>query len=271
MSSTTRTDARRRRSSAILVVALAGLGAVALAVWLLLERGPEPAPANLAARASPAEVGGGDVLVRRDPPVPELVHARVPLERDPSADAAGPAVETAVGTVTGILSIDGAIPEGGRVVLRSADGKFERSSELDRFGRFAFEAVPVIELNLACAVADLGAGGTEPRRLVPPRVDVLPEAGARRHLDLEWITKHVNVRVISDDPAGNQARVEVEGPATSASFETDGKGKAKLSLVGNGRFLFRAVQPSGRCGEAALDLEEDVELDSVVIATTLRQ
>ncbi|NOT30383.1 MAG: hypothetical protein HOP15_08040 [Planctomycetes bacterium] len=74
---------------------------------------------------------------------------------------------------------------------------------------------------------------------------------------------------MSDSPEGCQARVHIEGPRYQTSIETDDEGKARLSLVGAGTFRFRAVQRSGREGEAVLELEADADLDSIVITTAL--
>ena len=50
-----------------------------------------------------------------------------------------------------------------------------------------------------------------------------------------------------------------------ARFATDDTGKAALALVGAGHFVFRATQPDGRSGEAALEVEPGAELDTLVI------
>ena len=192
---------------------------------------------------------------------------RVALGDVPPAEQAADAVtssHTLPATVTGRVRLYGSPPDGGKCVLRSADGTFERSAALDLEGRFRFGTVPGAKLELSFELQS-----TDARQLLLPSVEVAPAAGAVQELDLDWEPRHVNVRVLGDGPGGNRARLEVEGPRTRANLDTDEVGKARLSVVGQGLFTFRAVQPCGRQGATTLELEEGAGLDSVVITAKL--
>ncbi len=209
-------------------------------------------------------------------PGADLVPASLAPGRRPSGDPDQIAVAPpAPASLSGLLTIDDVVPEGGQLVLRAEDGQWEARSGLDRFGRFFFADLPIAPLGLAFEPAPVSPGSAAPpgtgeqRRLLSPELRVLPEPGREQHVELEWSTKHINLRVVGDAPEGNRSLVEVEGPAVHASFETDDSGKARLGIVGDGRFLFRAVQPSGRRGEAELELDEEVDLETVVIAATV--
>ena len=184
--------------------------------------------------------------------------------------AAPPAVVEWPALVAGRLTIDGEAPDalspdGVELTARTQDGSWVRTARLARDGRFTLADLPRTELELSFQPLS----STE-RQLLLPFVALAPRALQDGELKLDWKTTQVNVRVIDDGQPAVVARVEIEGPSYRTSITTNDKGTARLSLVGAGRFSFRAVQPNGRKGEAALELGADDELTSVVIAAETR-
>lgn len=172
-----------------------------------------------------------------------------------------PTLETAATTIDGRLILDGRPPvERGRILFRSKDGTRAGSVPVDHEGRFWLAGVPRAGLQLSF---ELPSG--DQRLLLLPSLTVRPDAVQATELELDWRTKHVNLRVVGDASGWNRSRVHVGGPDHDADLETGDDGTARLSLVGTGLFTFRATQASGLRGEATLALDEDTELESVVI------
>ncbi len=252
-----------------MLLACAGLAVLLCGLWFSLRR-PSAGGRASAAADVPAPEGSAELRAPERAPA-ELAPAREPVPEDlgelgersddPAGAAPQPAAEPAA--VAGRLVLDGVAPDGGRLRLRAADGSWEGAGALDPEGRFHLSGVPARELELAFELLDLEP--LEPRLILLPEVVLHPQPGATEELTLDWRTTHVNVRVLSDAPEGCRARVSVTGPSTDASFETNDDGKARLRLVGEGRFRFHAVQRSGREGESELELAPDGELESVVI------
>ncbi len=257
--------ARSGRSVAALLLACVALGALLYVLWSLVQRSPLGGKEARTQTRVAVEV---ERALRPTAPRPEV--------RDPErvSNADGPAGEPVatsatpeLATVSGRLTIDGLAPDGGRVRLRAVDASWEAAAVLDYEGRFGFTAVPARELTLAFELLDLEP--LDARQLLLPEVGVRPQPGQAEDLQLDWKTRQVNVRVVSDAPEGCRARVQLEGPRYAASLETDDAGKAHLGLVGDGSFRFRAVQRSGREGESELELAGDSDLETVVIHVAL--
>lgn len=226
--------------------------------WLFVKgdgtrRGPGAgARDDVFARTTPSEVllaASGGTVER------EAVAAPLEPARDsPPAEPPGP--------IEGRLSLDGSPPQpGARVVYRSADGR-EGWTPLDPEGRFRIEA-PAMELVLVFEVQS-----ASPRLLLLPRQEARAAPGAATRLDLDWRTRQVNLRVVGAADGWNQASVHLTGPGHDDRFATGDDGKAGLDLVGSGLYRFEAVHPTGRRGEATLELQPDAELESVLV--TLR-
>ncbi len=246
-----------------LVALCAGVVALLCGLWLPFPRRKETA--RVLAESEPAPIEAAAV---RPPELaaPTLAALRVAAGRESGDErareslAGAPAAEDAPATIAGRVILDGRPPlAGGRILFRSDDGTRAGSVLVDHEGRFWLQARPSEELVLSF---DL-----EPS---DQRVLLLPEqriraSGPTTELDLDWRTKHVNLKVFGDGAGGNRAQVDVAGPDCAASIETGDDGRAALTLVGAGLFTFRAVLPSGRRGEATLELVEGTDLDSVVI------
>jgi hypothetical protein len=180
------------------------------------------------------------------------------LTTRPGANAVPTAV-LAPASITGRLLLDGHPPPEARILLRSEDGTSVGTVPVDHEGRFWLAcAARAVQLSF-----ELPPGGL--RALVFPRLRVLLEPGRTTELELDWHPKHVNLRVVGDPSGWNRARVQVAGPDHETELETGDDGIARLGMVGEGRFTFRATQTSGRRGEAVLELDGDTELESVVI------
>jgi hypothetical protein len=246
----------RARSRALLVGAIALGCALLWLVWFRVRRTSHtgqvvdsaPSPEGLPQAAS-------------DPPALEAGPQRVPLQ------AAGPArvqeLQTAragpAATLTGFLTIDESPPAEGTVFLRAEELGWEQSVAIQE-GGFRVDAVPGARLELSFEIPP-----QDERRVLLPSLEVFPEPGAVKDLSLHWKTQHVNLRVLREDGQELPATVTFTGPGYAASLETDERGKALLGLVGGGLFSFRALARSGGSGEATLELEEGVDLETVLI------
>jgi len=181
---------------------------------------------------------------------------RSPVVAAPEESAAGPATPT---RLTGKLQINGVAPFRGVVEMRDESGDWTRTLNIDRYGRFQLDEVPDRRLRLS-----FRAESSFERPLLLPTVEVTPATGKLEVLDLDWSTRHLNVKVVGDDE-WRLARVHMRGPGYDTDFETDETGNARLDLVGAGVFTFRAELATGLVGEAELELEEGDELETVVI------
>ena len=249
------TRASGRSSS--LVTALVAASALLASIWWLTGRAPVairrgPAPEGEVARApNTGSLRASD----------ELAHPS-DLRRTPVAPAETPRAEPpGLASLNGRLQVDGFAPFRGRVVIREVDGERSWTGDFDRFGRFFVADVPAADLRLSFEME-----WNAERRLLLPDVPVTPAAGTVEVVDLDWSTRHVNVSVVEPDGLPGPARVDLLGPNYAASFDTNERGKARLSLIGSGSFSFRALLPSGRSAEAALELDEGDELETVLIA-----
>jgi hypothetical protein len=219
-------------------------------------------------RRGPGAGARDDVFVRTTPSEALLAASGGTVEREavaapiePTRDASTPSEPP--GPIEGRLSLDGSPPPpGARVVYRSADGEREGWAPLDPGGRFRIEA-PAMEL-----VLDFEVQAASPRLLLLPRQEAKAAPGAATRLDLDWRTLQVNLRVVGAADGWNQASVHLTGPGHDDRFATGDDGKAGLDLVGSGLYRFEAVHPTGRRGEATLELQPDAELESVLV--TLR-
>lgn len=248
------------RSAVVLSVACVGFAALLCVLWLFAQR--SSSAGEDVRTGTPAAAGRTEPLRRVEPPQ-EPDPARVSVAVEPPAEPEAAPAGSGPATVSGRLTIDGLAPDEGRARLRVVDGVWAALGVLDHEGRFGFADVPAQALVLAFELVDLEP--LEARQLLLPEVEVRPEPGASEDLQLDWRTRQVNVRVVSDAPEGCRASLRLTGPHTSASLETDDAGKARLSLVGDGTFRFHALQRSGREGESELELGGESELESVVI------
>lgn len=251
-------SARSRERSPWLLPALVAAVSLLLLVWWLVDRVPAFERSSLALERinEPAVAPAGTISLsepRADAPQRMLVAAE-----EPFAEAAR---EPALATISGRLQVDGFAPFQGSVEIRRAGGEPLLTAAIDRFGRFYVRDVPAAELRLSFRMEWL----TE-RQLLLPSVVVEPEPGETAVVDLDWTTRHVNVQVLAEGGAASRARVDLQGPNYAASFDTNERGKARLSLIGSGSFSLRASLPSGRTVEAALELDESDELETVLIA-----
>lgn len=249
-------------SQASLVPTFAGLGALLCAVWWFADRAPAGdrsvvARAPESAREQPAEVLRAGTL--------DAPHGsrRTPIESEASTSAAVESLAPA--TISGRLQVDGLAPYHGEVRIEAENGPWQHTATIDPYGRFYIEGVPPSRLTLSFEMEWLAE-----RQLLLPAAVTTPVPGKTEVVDLDWRTRHVDVRVVNGDEAPGQASVDIHGPHYQASFDTNEQGKAKLSLVGNGSFSFRAALPSGRRGEASVELHEGDELETVVIIASQR-
>jgi hypothetical protein len=215
--------------------------------------GARPAPRAEPELRAPAALDAPP-FARRTPP-PE------------SAQEVDSNAQVARATLAGTVRIDGQAPWRTTIHLRAEDGGWESVVTADSDGRFEVADVPACALRLAFHAEPGMMEAVEGRVLVLPEVAVTPAAGGREALDLDWTSRHVNVLVMDDEPLVTPARVELEGPSYAASFVTSESGRARIALVGVGRFVLRAVLPSGRRGETAFELGDDEELDTILVST----
>ncbi len=248
------------RSAVVLSVTCVGFALLLYALWLFAQRSSS---AREEVRTGTHAAAGVDESLRPAvlPEGPDP--ARVSVALEPLAEPEAAPISSVPGTVFGRLTIDGLAPDGGRARLHAADGPWAALTGLDHEGRFGFADVPAQALLLTFELVDLEP--LEKRQLLLPEVEIRPEPGASEDLQLDWRTRQVNVRVVSDAPEGSRASLRLTGPHTSASLETDDAGKARLNLVGDGTFRFHALQRSGREGESVLELAGESDLESVVI------
>lgn len=242
-----------------LLTAFVGLGVLLCVVWRLADRETSHQRSSFVRETEAGEVELASLHL------PEAA-AVVAVQRTPLDDGAqAPEVEPARSTISGRLQIDGFAPYHGKVRLRQENGAWERTAAIDPYGRFYLEQVPAATLSLS-----FEAAGLEERKLLLPNAyQVTPAAGEIEFVDLDWKTRQLNVQVVSADAPPGQASVVLSGPHYRASFDTNARGKAKLNLIGSGRFSLRAERP-GQSGAAELELEEGDELDTIVIATAPR-
>lgn len=193
----------------------------------------------------------------------------MPPQRTPIvAEARTPAAvePLALASITGRLQVDGSSPYHGKVRIDSQGDAWQHTATIDPYGRFYVEGVPPSKLTLSFEMEWLAE-----RQLLLPTFTTTPAPGKTEVVDLDWSTRHVDVRVVSGTEVPGQARVDIHGPNYQASFDTNERGKAKLSLVGSGSFSFRADLPSGRRGEAGVELHAGDELETVVITAASEQ
>jgi hypothetical protein len=238
-------------------------GALLCAVWSFADRGPSTSEPGGARAPADASAGVARMGVAKAHPAPELEPAPALVRTPVEAEARRESPEVAAtATISGRLQIDGFAPYHASVRLKDGGG-WDRAAPIDPYGRFHVEGVPAARLSLS-----FEAAGLEARKvLLPNELELTPAAGEIEFVDLDWKTRQLNVRVVDGDEPPGRARVDVEGPSYRASFDTSERGKAELSLVGSGLFSFRAELSSGRRGETTVELDEDSELDTVVIAT----
>ena len=249
------------RTGFSLLAIFVGLGALSSAVWWFADRGPS------SQRSSLARDGAGNDLQLASLHLPEPLAAGADVQRSPlDGGAKAPVVELAPATISGRLQIDGFAPYHGRVHFRRENGVWERTASIDPYGRFYLEGVPAAALSLSFQAEWL----EERPLLLPNEFLFTPAPGKTEFVDLDWKTRQLNVQVVAGDDLPSRARVDIAGPNYRASFDTNERGKAKLSLVGSGRFSLRAELPSGKSGEAAVELEEGDELETVVISAERR-
>lgn len=249
------TRARGRSSS--LASALVAAGVILSFLWWLAGRAPAEARSGLTR-------GGALACQREEPPIQAsaALATSSDLRRTPVEPAGtNPAEQPGLATLNGRLQVDGFAPYQGKVLIREVDRDRTRVAQIDLYGRFFVEDVPAARLSLSFEME-----WSAERQLLLPSVMVTPAPGETEVLDLDWTTRHVNVQVLEEGGAASPARVDLQGPDYAASFETDERGKAKLSLVGSGSFSLLASLPSGRSVGAALELHEGDELETVLIA-----
>jgi hypothetical protein len=251
-----RANAAKANKARTAVLVLSTLG-IALALWLwssghrMSRATSSPIDAaSIASRGERADEPGGRGSI------PGAV--RESLQDPASKPAAASDAPTRI-AFSGRLTLDGVAPSEAFVRFRAGDGTQEGSRRLDGEGRFTLELAPTPALTLEFDVPL--AGGRAP---VLPRWTGPVEPGAAP-LELAWRLAHINVRVHGDPGDWNQAEVQVLGSGCEARFESDEKGKSKLSLVAPGHYRFEARHRSGLVGEAELDLTEDSDLETVVI------
>ena len=245
-------------SKAVLSGVLVSALTLSCFLWFFLQRNWSPGRSD---PASPAVSGKRTDEFHLAPVESQLDLPRVSVLPDPpprtEPEMAGDELPA---TLTGFMTIDGTPQDGGRIVFRAENGAWERTASITYNGGFRVNAVPASRLTLSF---ELPAQGE--RRLFVPSMEVLPEPGKVKELELHWKSTQVNLKVIGDSQHGNEAHVDIEGIRLLASLETNDKGRGSLTLVGTGRFSFTATQRSGMRGQAAIDLAGDEGLETVVI------
>lgn len=246
---------------ALLLGACALLGGLG---WLLqrptaLER--ERSGASLLSSAARSASIGSSVSIRTALSAPAL---SVPAPSAPTSEANAGATRTATeiptASLAGRLTIDGSHPRAGKLRLRSHHGTWRREAALDDDGRFLVDRLPPTPLVLAFEIES----GSE-RALLLPEVEVTPALESESRLELDWRTKQINLRVVGAVQAG-ASTIAIEGPGYRTSVLTNGGGKARLSLVGEGHFSFRATRAGAKLGGTEVDIEADEELITIVLA-----
>jgi hypothetical protein len=159
------------------------------------------------------------------------------------------------------LVIDGFAPSRARVHLEAAEAGWEHWLAVDRYGRFYLQGAPPGELALSFEAESL----FERQLLLPNVLTVHARPGETEVVDLAWTTRQVNVQIGVPDELVGPVQVELTGPSYRTTFVTNERGRARLSLVGNGTFSFRAELPTGRQAEASQMLEESDELETIVL------
>ena len=235
-------------SLALLLAVFAWLGRDGRATRVsAAQAGEARAPATVRAAAlEPARAAAGRSSTDARPAQPE------PAVR---GSAAPP------GAIHGRIALDGRAPPEGTLVRVSASGSATSAAfALDSSGRFHVEGVAPGASTLSFVWPALDG-----RLVLAPQRTVVIAPGATREVELEWRSRHVNLKVTGDPGGWNRARVQLAGPATAAELETDDEGRASLTLLEAGTFRLRAVHASGRAGSTVLELADDSDLESAVI------
>jgi hypothetical protein len=184
-----------------------------------------------------------------------------------SAPAEVAATLPATTGLTGRLQVNGFAARRGRVRIQSNDGGFEQELVIDPYGRFYAEGVPTGKFWLGFEAEGL----FERQLLLPDRCAFEARAGEIAVVDLDWWTRHVNVYIGGEEGELRAASVELSGPGYSRTIAVDESGIARLDLVGQGIFTFRARTADGREDDAELDLAADDQLDTVALVPHMKK
>jgi hypothetical protein len=179
--------------------------------------------------------------------------------QEPGLDVA-PVEEPGVRLVSGRLRLDGHAPPSDTRVYVQAPGQVDHGPWLVLpEGGFTVSVPGTSGADLEFRLNTQG-----PRTLLLPRV---PLAGLEEEaLELDWHSKHLNVRVTGDPAGWNGARLRVTGPGLETELEVGGNGRLALAVFRPGRYVLAARHASGASARAELVVGEETDLETVVLS-----